>query len=215
MKISKVVAALITLASVSSANAAIIAHWTFETSIPTTAGPHAAELGDNAGVGSPATGFHTVAATAYSNPAGNGSVESFSSNNWSIGDYYQFQTSTVGYTLITIDWCQNRSSTGPGDFTLSVSTDGVNFSPLSSNYVVNAVTWTAGTQLPDSCYAPVAAPASADNQASVFFRMTANVAGAAAGSNRIDDVRISGVPEPTSLGLLLTGAVVVLRRRRM
>ena len=216
MKVTSLIAGLVLVASISTARAAIIAHWTFETSVPTTAGPHAAEAGDNAGAGSPASGFHAGAATVYSNPAGNGSAESFSSNTWATGDYYQFQTSTVGYSLIAIEWCQVRSSTGPADFTLEGSTDGSTFSSLLANYtVLSSPSWSSGTPQPTTCFSAVAAPASFDNQAAVYFRLTSNETPSnAGGTNRVDDVKIITIPEPTSLGLLAFGAVVALRRRR-
>ncbi len=77
------IAALATIAGSATA-ATTLAQWTFETSLPLTSGPHAAEGGVNAGPSSPASGFHTSGATAYSNPVGNGSAESFSSNNWTL-----------------------------------------------------------------------------------------------------------------------------------
>src|SRR3954466_2740345 len=100
-------AALAVLSAAPSAMAGTIAGWTFETSIPATAGPHAAEIGSGS-----ATGVHAGAAT-FSSPAGNGSTHSFSSNTWAIGDYYQFTTSSAGLSDIAITWDETRSSTGP------------------------------------------------------------------------------------------------------
>lgn len=193
-----------------------LAKWTFETSVPTTAGPHSAEGGLNAGAGSPATGFHTVGAAVYSNPVGNGSFESFSSNNWSEGDYYMFRTSTLGYEGITIQWEQTRSSTGPSEFDLEWSTDGTNFTALVVDYVINQVTWSSGAYTAGSLFGPHTGPSNLDNQAAVYFRMVSKQTTASAGTNRIDDVTISGtlIPEPGTLGLLALGALLGLRRRR-
>src|SRR4051812_39869141 len=55
------------------AQADTLAQWTFETSVPTTAGPLAPEVGSGS-----ALAFH-IGASTYSNPVGNGSNESFSS----------------------------------------------------------------------------------------------------------------------------------------
>src|SRR6185295_7792614 len=66
--------------------------------------------------GSAFTAFHTNASTTWSNPAGNGSVKSLSSNNWGVGDYFQFSFSTTGYNAINITWDQTGSATGPRDF---------------------------------------------------------------------------------------------------
>ena len=60
----------------------------------------------------------------WSNPAGNGSAKSLSSNNWATGDYYQFtltisdsEFSGLGLSVYRFD--QTGSNTGPKDFQLS------------------------------------------------------------------------------------------------
>src|SRR5260221_7300627 len=70
-----------------SIQAQVITKWTFESTVPTNAGPFSAEIG--AGF---ASGLHAGAAV-YSSPSGNGSTHSYSANTWAIGDYWQFQTS--------------------------------------------------------------------------------------------------------------------------
>ncbi|MFO0839549.1 MAG: PEP-CTERM sorting domain-containing protein [Phycisphaerae bacterium] len=205
---------------VAFASASNIATWTFETTIPATAGPHAAELGSGS-----ATGFHSDASSVYSNPSGNGSVESFSSNFWSVGDYYQFQVSTTGYNSITIDWDQTSSNTGPRDFQLSYSTDGATFTNVGSVYAVlaNAApnpVWSAGTPQPIFHFGPISLPAGANNQAAVYVRLsdasTISANGgtvATSGTDRVDNVAINGVPEPATLTLLAIGALGLIRRR--
>lgn len=193
------------------ASADTLAKWTFEVSVPTTAGPHAAEEG--VGV---ATGFHSNPSVVYSNPVGNGSMESFSSNFWSAGDYYQFQSTTLGYQDITFQFDQTRSSTGPNTFDVEWSTDGATWNALVDDYDVAQITWSSGTYNPASTYGPHIAPAGLDNQASVFFRLTAQVPGTSTGgTNRVDDIIISGtlIPEPGSLVLLALGAIGLIRRR--
>ena len=88
------------------AHADTLADWTFESSIPATSGPFAAEIGTGA-----ASGHHASTST-YSSPAGNGSAHSFSSNTWAAGDYYQFSTSTLGDSAISLSFDQTSSSTG-------------------------------------------------------------------------------------------------------
>jgi MYXO-CTERM domain-containing protein len=198
-----------------SARAAIIAGWNFEVSVPTTAGPHTAEVGFNAGT-SFASGFHASASVVYSNPAGNGSAESFSSNFWSIGDYYQFTTSTIGYTGITINWDQTRSSTGPGTWDLYWSTDGSLFTLLTDNYAVPAINWLSST--PDgtgtTSFAAVG-PAALDNQTTIYFRLVADAAaGGTSGTSRVDNILIQGVPSPGALALVAIGGMFSGRRRR-
>jgi hypothetical protein len=214
------------LSAAAAANGQILAHWTFEVSIPDApnsqvAGPYAAELGANA-AGSFASGQHASANTDFSNPSGNGSAESFSSNEWAIGDYYQFTTSTLGYQDITFGWDQTRSGTGPGTFDLEWSIDGVNFTALVNDYTVllndagNGGVWNSGTYVPNYTFAPVLAPAALNNQPIVYFRLTNQVTpGGNAGTNRVDDVMIGGtVPGPASAALLGVAGLVVIRRRR-
>ena len=207
-----------------AADAAILANWTFETTPPTNAGPHAADGGI---LGGAASGSHVATATVYDNPSGNGSAESFSSNNWAVGDYWQFRSSSTGFQNITLQWDQTSSNTGPRDFQLSWSTDGTTFTPLGAPYAVlaNAApnpTWNPTTNSPLYTFGPIAAPAGLDNQATIYFRLTntSTVSAnggtvAATGTDRIDNVIIGGdlIPEPASVGLL-AGAGLALRRRQ-
>lgn len=164
----------------------VLAKWTFEVSLPTTAGPHSAEEG----VGT-ATGYH-AGATTYSNPVGNGSAESFSSSNWLTGDYYEFQTSSLGYTNVEISFDQTRSGTGPTPFDVEISTDGVNWTTLVDDYTVDAVTWSGTTYKAESTFGPHAAPA-LDNQATIYVRLTAQAdASGTGGTCRVDNVAITG-----------------------
>ena len=100
-----------------------LAAWSFDGVTTTNPGQTPSITGGSAtadsGVltaGSAFTGFHTTAATAWSNPAGNGSPKALSSNNWGVGDYYQFSFSTSGYGAISITWDQTGSATGPEGF---------------------------------------------------------------------------------------------------
>ncbi|MCK4342661.1 MAG: hypothetical protein KAY37_13165 [Phycisphaerae bacterium] len=177
-----------------TASASDLALWTFEVSVPTTAGPHGAEGGVNAGPTSPANGWHADAGTVYSNPVGNGSSESFSSNHWAIGDYYQFETSTLGYQNISITWHQRPSGTGPHTFDLEWSTDGVVFTTLLDDYVQPDGTWSSsGDPDPDFIFGPIAGPAALDDQTTVYFRLVNQVApGGTGGTNRVDNILITG-----------------------
>jgi len=211
---------ILTLGLASAAFGDDLAVWTFETSVPTNAGPHAAEGGI---YGGQARGLHADPATVYSNPSGNGSLESFSSNFWSVGDYYEFQTSSVNYQNINIAWDQARSSTGPGTFDLRWSTDGTTFTTLVDNYTVlensaaNGGAWNSTTRILNYVFGPIAGPGTLDNQATIYFRLVNEVApGGTAGTNRVDNIIVSGtlIPEPATLALLALGGLPLLRRRR-
>jgi hypothetical protein len=205
------------------ARATTIADWTFETSQPATAGPFAPELGAGA-----ATGSHAGAAV-YSSPAGNGSSHSFSSNTWAKNDYYQFQVSTVGLSNIMFSWDQTSSNTGPRDFQLQYSTDGTSFTNSGSVYSVlaNAAPnppWNATTSSPIYSFTSDLSSISAlNNQPAVYIRLsmadTISANGgtvASAGTDRVDNVSVSAVPEPGSIilaALAMVGVCLAVRRR--
>jgi hypothetical protein len=167
--------------------------------------------------------FHTVAAALYTSPAGNGSPYSFSSNNWSPGDYYQVVLPTTDYANLVVSWDQARSSTGPAAFALEMSTDGTTFTQLTTYNVLQSGgggspgTWSSTTYNP--LYTTTfALPETADNQASLYLRFTNIEAAVSAttGANRIDNIAITAVPEPTTLPLLGLGMGLggMLVRRR-
>jgi MYXO-CTERM domain-containing protein len=210
-KIMKKTFAIVAIAGLAAvANADILAGWTFETSVPTTAGPHAAEVGSGA-----ATGVHASGATVWSNPVGNRSGESFSTNKWGSGDYYQFTVDTSGYTNIAFAWSQTRSGTGPGAFDLAVSTDGVNFTTLSS-YLVDVITWSFSTPQPGSDFGPVSAPSAADAGLVTFRLIATGAASGSGGTNRVDDIYVTGdvIPAPGAVALIGLGGLFAGRRRR-
>lgn len=165
--------------------------------------------------------FHTLAAATYTSPAGNGSTYSFSSNNWSPGDYYQVVLPTTGYENLSVSWDQARSSTGPAAFALQMSTDGTTFTPLTNYTVLQSGgggapgTWSSTTY--NALYTSTfALPVAADNQASLYLRFT-NVeaaVSAATGSNRIDNIAVTVVPEPSAIALVGLGLGGMFLRRR-
>ncbi|HYE03740.1 MAG TPA: hypothetical protein VD963_10970 [Phycisphaerales bacterium] len=223
MKSLAIPAMVLVLAGTAAARADTLAQWTFEVSGPaltlndSAVSPQAPAEGGVFAAGSIASGVHASALTDWSSPAGNGSPESFSSNEWAPGDYYQFQTSSLGYENLVLAWNQNRSGTGPATFDLQYSIDGTNFITVLDDYTVAQVTWSSTTFNPASALGPVALPAGASDAQVLYLRLVNQVApGGAAGTNRIDNIVLEGtlVPAPGAGALLLAGGLAGLRRRR-
>lgn len=215
--------ALVCLAEM--APGATIARWTFETSIPAGApgaGTWITNIAAEVGNGT-ASGFHAGVAT-YSNPAGNGSAESFSVTTWAVGDLFQFVTDTTGSSGIGISFDQASSSTGPGRFDLAYSTDGISFTTFASSYVVQLngapnVAWTI-TPPPNSVYSyafDLSTVPALDNAPTAYFRLidsstTSSSGGtvAATGTSRIDNFEVfAPVPEPGTVSLLVIGGLLL------
>jgi hypothetical protein len=215
------------LAIAASAQAqSTIADWTFQTSAPVTAGPFSPEVGSGSALGS------HVGAAAYSSPAGNGSSHSFSANTWAVGDYYQVQVSTAGYTGISLSFDQTSSTTGPSLFQLQYSTDGTTFMPIGSDYSVAVngtpnTAWNATTA--SSVYTlnynlSTATADAVENDSSLYLRFVddstvAENAGtvAATGTDRMDNILVQGtsaVPEPSAIALLAMGGAAFVGRFR-
>jgi hypothetical protein len=215
----------------SAASSAIIAGWSIPTAFPTGTGVPTgvfysvgvADQGDQT-AGSQLSSVHALAAATYTSPAGNGSQYSFSSNNWSIGDYYEARLSTSNYTDISLSWDQARSSTGPSTFELIFSVDGgVSWTTAIASYAVlqsggggSPGTWS--TSIYNSLYTSVTGLAGAEDAAELLIRFRATVAaGGSSGSNRIDNVVVSGtlIPAPGAIALLgAAGLIGGTRRRR-
>lgn len=205
----------------STAAATDLALWTFESSVPVSAGPFTAEAGVNAATSNASSN----SGGTFSNPVGNGSFESFSSNGWDVGDYYEFTTSTSGYTNIILSFDQTSSNTGPRDFTVFYSVNGGGFLSAGTyavlaNATPNPVWSSAGAR--NALYTSTFNIPGADNAASLVIRLTQSTTVSAnggvvasTGTSRVDNVLIEGtIPTPGTIGLLSIAGVVATRRRR-
>ena len=214
------------IANSGAASAAIIAQWTYEVNTP-------ADLTDSAvgptvladiGTGTQ-TALHASANSDWTTPAGNGSVNSYSVNEWAVGDYFQFEVSTLGLNAVTLAWDQTSSSTGPGVFDLEyrVGNTGA-FTVFLNDYVVlpNSATppgagaWSSTT--PNSAYSyssDLSAVTAINNQAIVQFRLTMATNAdstppgtvATSGTSRVDNFTVNAVPEPSTVGLAIAGGL--------
>lgn len=205
-------AALLSAHSVSAQTT--LAKWTFDNLTLSTANtnnpPNGWCTNISADIGSgTASGFHSrAAAVAYSTPSGNGSAKSLSSNNWtnSPSDFYQFAVSTIGYGSIAVSFDQVGSGTGPGNFNLQYSTDGVNFTTITNYTLASTITsWSSGTPNPGSTFSfDLSSMTGLNNVTLLYFRIadasTASVSGGTVGTTgtgRIDNFAVLGsIPGP-------------------
>ena len=218
---------LIILASVSlligKLNGATIAHWTFEPPYdpPTVMGNTITGLFPAVGNGL-AMGFHASATTVFTAATGNGSPTSLVANEWTPGDYWQFQTSTIGFTDIQLGFAQIAINFGATNFSLRYSLDGSSFTTILSQYTVlpeytvepwNPFTPTAGSIMSVN----LSAISELNNASSVYFRLENNVDTPWEGSTGyIDDFYVTGtlIPEPSTLLLPGLATLAILARRR-
>lgn len=181
-----------------------IAEWTFE-SLPTMSykpGAGVATTNFPAEIGQGmASGFHSGDST-YSSPVGNGSAKSLSSNTWTNdpGDYYQFEVSTVERENISISFDQMGSNTGPGDYYLAYSTDGVNFTQFGDTYRIANDSWSGSGERKAGSYHSfdLSSVTAINNAPTVYFRVVCasstsinNGTTASGGTGRIDNVAIT------------------------
>jgi hypothetical protein len=186
-----------------------------------TVGPFNADFGPGT-----ISAFHSAMGTNFTTPIGNGSANAFGASNWSIGDYFQFSISTVGFSNLFLTFATERSGTGPTTFQLVYSTDGgMNFSLAGSPFALSSAAFSSSTYNASfvSTY-DLTAIAALNNNANVVIRLVATVAGTgSAGTARVDDFILSSggpitVPEPAARDLLIgagvLGALLVARRSR-
>jgi hypothetical protein len=227
MKLKYILSCLAAIFLTSAASAqTTLARWTFESSQPASTGTAghsllitniASEIGSGT-----ASGFHSGFGTpAYSSPAGNGSAHSFSANGWTNnpGDFFQFAVSTIAFQGISITFDAMGSSTGPKNFNLLYSTDGVNFTQFTTYTVaVASPAWSSSSTNTASSFSFDLSSVTALNNASVvYFRLVdannVSIGGATvgtAGTSRIDNFTVVAAggagpaliltqPKPTSV----------------
>ena len=189
-----------------------IAKWNYEalgtlsTSGTVYTGP-AATVGVNAS-GSSMSGNHVSAASSWINSGGNGSLTSLSGNNWAVGDYYQFQTSTLGFNTVYVSLDQTGSNTGPRDFQLSYSLDGTNFTNVGSAYALtNTNAWSTTLYKPEHTRSfDLSSISGVAGQPMVYFRATntstvsvSNAIVGTGGTSRVDNFSVSGTLCPAEV----------------
>lgn len=204
---------------VAELSAETVAFWTFETSPPAdlsnsaTIGGVAADT-VKAGVVATASGVHASANTDWTTPAGNGSANSLSANEWAAGDYFQFTMSGGPFHAPFFEFDQTRSATGPANFKVQADI-GSGFFDVGSPYVVAQNTWSSGAPVPSHQFFQI--PGFTTNISQFTVRIIALEAGSATGgTGRVDNVHAHNIPEPASCAVALTAlaAFGAVRRRR-
>lgn len=218
-------------ALVGQANADLIAYWDFNNSQAGTSGSLGVLLpaGFNAQQGSGT--LSTNIAVNTNNVTPNGQLGTFAGSTVNLlapsgsggalvvqngasglnnGKYIQFSISTLGFgSDLVLTYASQRTGTGFTDQAISFSTDGVNFTSLTT---VNGLPSSFGLQTVNFGLADVY------NKSNLIVRFTFSGAStsSSSGNNRIDNVQFNAtlIPTPGALALIGLGGLVAARRRR-
>lgn len=219
----------------SSAQAALTAAgFTFESLASTGTTPGSISIA--ADVFSPGYGGNLVASLGQStsggffSPTGNGSLRALSANNWASGGQYTFSFNIDDLQSLVIAFDSRGSNTGPRDYLVQTSLDGVTFTPLTgTSYAVSNVGWASSTSITSTFYQFSLPAGFSDTNPGFagelgYVRLlqtgTANITGgtvSTSGTNSIDNVFITGdaIPEPATAAIMtLAAAALSFRRRR-
>ncbi len=121
------------------------------------------------------------------------------------GSFIEFSFSTLNLTDIKVTFATRGTSSGYNGGQWSYSTDGANF----TNFGVNTATTSTSFALADS-----GTTAGINNLGTAYLRYTLSGATSTSGNNRIDNLQITGVPEPTTVALIGFGTAFALMRIR-
>ena len=214
----KILAVLAVIGLVGNARAqSLVAYWNFnELSIATAAAPGSGgvptSIGATAGAGTLSLANWTGLVDDFGGSTGNALFGDPAEESLSLisldgnGSFIQISFSMSGWTDLDISFDTRGTSTGFDTGTWSWSTDGSTFTDFGINTATRSTTY--------STVSPVDTTAVLDGAATAYLRYTLNGATSISGNNRMDNLQLTAVPEPSMIGLFgLFGAAILLRRR--
>lgn len=146
---------------------------------------------------------------AFGEPAGQALTLQNGADGVNNGRFIQFSVNTTALEDLMLSYATVRSTTGFTTQTLSYSTDNITFTTFEDRVVPDAF----GVVSFD-----LSSVGAIENQPSLTFRLTftGGSTTTAIGSNRIDNLQVTAVPEPSVIfgGVALVGLVVYRERRR-
>lgn len=195
-----------------------LAKWTFESSTISGSGTSSANYTPEQGLQTNtawASSVHAVSST-YSSPSGNGSARSFSCNNWTTNDYFQFALSSLGHRNLILRFDHTGSGTGPLEFRIEASTDGVAFNAISdydiprTNSATNNV-WGSGAYVSNSTLSfDLSSMSQLANKTNLIFRLVQrgttsinNGTVAGTGTSRVDNFEVTATALDTNPPVLV------------
>jgi hypothetical protein len=186
--------------------AVTVAEWNFENAAKRVAPnlPYTADAGTAANVNTaPLSLAGGPVFTAWVAGSGGGGTFAPNSNMWTAaGDkYWQTVLNTTGYANLLLSSRQQSSNTGPRNFQVEYSLNGSTWTAVPGAAIVVANNFNSGV------LTNIALPAACNNQPTLYLRWlqvgTTAVNGspvAGAGTNRIDDIRITGAAPVSGSG---------------
>jgi hypothetical protein len=210
------VVAAATLAA--TANATLVAEWNFNSlSIPVASAPGSGgvptSIAATTGTGSLSLAGWTglvddFAGSGLNALPGTPAEESLSLvSNTGNGSYVQLSFTMTALKDLTVSFATRGTSTGYNTGSWSYSTDGISFLPI-----VGVNTATTSTTFGVASFTT----SLLDYADTAFLRYTLSGATTASGNNRIDNLQLNAIPEPTAalFGSLLAGAFGLTVARR-
>jgi hypothetical protein len=183
-----------------------VAAWYFEDATKRTASlAYTADAGSTANANTAALSISGANFGGWVTGAGGTGTFAASSNTWTAANaYWQVSINTEGFTNMSVSSKMAGSNTGPRNFEVDYSLDAVSWTAVAGSAITVGPT---NNSFQSGVLVNVALPADCDNQPSVYIRWrrvgNVSVNGgtlASGGTNRFDDVVISGRPVPSGTG---------------